>query len=256
MKCSQCGQIAEGAFCASCGAPQAGASCGSCRKPLVAGARFCTACGTPVRAGGGSNLPWYVAGASLVTLILVLLLPTLRPAPPGIEFQRAVPGAGAAPFAGSAAAAGAGGMQAPPLTGTLREQADRLFNRIMEARAQGDTAQATFFMPMGLTAYREAGALDDDGLYHLAVLESAAGEHAAARATAERILARSPDHLLGLGVAGESAAMLGDTEGATAYYRRLLDRYESESNRQLPEYIDHNRILPTYREAAERHLGR
>lgn len=252
MNCSRCGKPADGAFCAHCGAPQAGAPCGGCGQALLPGARFCTACGHAVRATG-SNLPWYVAGASLVVLILVLLFPTLQPTPPAVDFQRA--SGGMAPPAASEAMTG-GGMQAPPLTGTLREQADRLFNRIMEARAQGDTAQAAFFLPMGLMAYREAGPLDDDGLYHLAVLEDAAGEHAAARATAGRILARSPDHLLGLGIAGESAAALGDRDGAAAYFSRFLDRYDDERQRQLPEYIDHSRVLPAYYQAAERFLGR
>jgi hypothetical protein len=254
MNCSRCGKPADGAFCAHCGAPQSGAPCRGCGKALVPGARFCTACGVPVRAGG-PNLPWYVAGASLAALILVLLLPTLRPAPPGIGAQ---PGAGGAPALAplSPGAPGAGAMQAPPLTGSLRDQADRLFNRIMEARAQGDTEQAAFFMPMALTAYRESDDLDDDGLYHLAVLEDAAGEHAAARATAERILARAPAHILALGIAGASAEALGDRDAAGAYYRRLLDGYDTESQRPLPEYRDHARVLPTYRDAAERFLER
>jgi hypothetical protein len=193
-----------------------------------------------------------VAGGAIVALIVVLLLPTLRPAPPVVG-----PRGSDAPFAGGAIPPGAaGGMQAAPLTGSLREQADRLFNRIMEARSAGDDQQAEFFLPMALMAYRDVPDLDDDGLYHLALLEATGGEPAAGRATAERILAHSPDHLLALAVAAEAAESLGDGAAAAAYSRRFLDAWERERGRDLQEYLDHSRILPTYREAAERRAGR
>jgi hypothetical protein len=243
MTCSACGSRADGAFCASCGTPRDGAKCRACGSGLTGGAHFCTSCGEAVHARG-SQLPWYIAGGSIAALILVLLLPTLRPAPPGLDFRPA----GTA----TAQSLGAGGMQAPPLTGSIREQADRLFNRIMEARSQGDTAQAQFFMPMALMAYREVPDLDDDGYYHLAVLEAAAGEHASALATAERLLARSPAHLLGLGIASEAALELGNADQARLFARRLLEAWDGERDRQLAEYLDHARVLPVYREAAER----
>jgi tetratricopeptide (TPR) repeat protein len=246
MTCSACGSRAAGAFCAACGAPQDGAKCRACGKGLTGGARFCTSCGEAVRARS-SHLPWYIAGGSIAALILVLLLPTLRPAPPGLDSR--------ATGTATAQSLGAEGMQAPPLTGSIREQADRLFNRIMEARSQGDTARAEFFMPMALMAYREVPDLDDDGYYHLAVLEAAAGEHASALATAERLLAQSPAHLLALGIASEAALELGDASQAGRFARRLLDAWDGERDRQLPEYLDHARVLPVYREAAERIAG-
>src|SRR5690606_11417068 len=82
------------------------------------------------------------------------------------------------------------------------------------ASAAGDSAEVSFFLPMALAAYRQAGPLDADGLYHLSVLEIAAGDPAAARATAERILETEPDHLLGLAAAARAARDAGENAAA------------------------------------------
>jgi tetratricopeptide (TPR) repeat protein len=247
MKCPGCGATANGAFCAACGTPVAGARCRGCSAALPGGARFCTACGGSVRMAP-NRLPWLITAGALVALIVVLLMPTLRPQPPVASFSQgaALPTA-AAGFGAPAAPAG-------PLTGTVREQADRLFNRIMQARAEGNTDQVQFFLPMALSAYRQAEPLDDDGLFHLGLLEIEAGEAAAARATVERVLSRHPDHLLALAVAAEAAGAQGDSGTARAFYERLLRAYDAEHVRPLPEYVDHARVLPEYRAAAERFL--
>lgn len=138
----------------------------------------------------------------------------------------------------------------PPLTGTPRENADRLFERIMTARARGDAGEALRFTPMAIAAYAMAAPLDDDGLYHLASVHLVAGDTAAALSTAEQILARNPDHLLGLGVAAETAVIAGDTAAARAYYTRLLAAYDAEVASGLQEYRDHSQILPEYRATA------
>lgn len=220
------------------------------------GARFCTACGAPVRRGA-SNLPWYIAGAALVALIVLVLLPTTRrpgaAADPGAV---PLPPSADAPAGDMASASIPGAAGAPgPLTGTPRELADRLFNRIMQLREAGDTARARFFLPMGMQAYAMAGELDADGLYHLSLLQGMAGNGAEGRATAEKILATSPDHLLGLAAAAEAANVAGDRTAARAYYRRLLDHYDAESKKPLPEYAEHRRILPEYRAEADAYLA-
>src|SRR5690606_3304812 len=143
----------------------------------------------------------------------------------------------------------------PALSADPRENADRLFNRIMEERSNGNLEQARFFIPMALQAYQMAEPLDDDGLFHLALLQSAAGDFSAARVTAERILAGNADHLLGLAVAGEAMAAAGDTAAARDYYGRFLAAYETESQKVYPEYIDHARVLPEYRAAAQAVVG-
>ena len=245
MQCPVCARESDGKFCPECGAPLRDAVCRSCQAPLTPGARFCTQCGAPTGTGkatapSGSNTPWYIAAAVLAVLIVAMLVPMLFGSDDPAESAAA-----AAPFAG-ADASGA----PPPLSGDMRENADRLFNRIMQERESGDPAAASQFYPMAIQAYQAAEPLDADGLYHLALVQTAAGDPAAARATAERILAMQPNHLLGLGAAAEAAMEQGDTAAARAFYQRFLDGYDTERTNQYPEYIDHARILPTYEQQA------
>lgn len=243
MRCATCGTESDGRFCPSCGAPLVEAKCRSCNAPLVPGARFCTACGEPVQPPS-SALPWIITGVAIAALIVVLLLPVLRPPAPS-------PGGA---LANGPVAAGATGSP-PPLTGTPREQADRLFNRIMQERAAGNDQQAEFFLPMALMAYEQAGALDADGLYHLGLLQIVAGRDSDASATAARILADEPHHLLALVVAAQAALAAGDTAAARRDYRLFIDSFDAEKARPLPEYQDHAAILPEYRREAEAFLG-
>jgi tetratricopeptide (TPR) repeat protein len=216
----------------------------------VPGARFCTQCGAAARSSIGGNTGWYVAAGVLVVMIGLVWILTARDRAPGMN---ALNGAAAvAPFADGAT----GDASPPPLTGTPREQADRLFNRIMAERESGDTAQARFLLPMGIQAYQQAGELEPDGLYHLALLQESAGQGREAIATAERILATNPDHLLALGAAAEAAEELGDRAAATRYYEHNLEAYPTEKTRTTAEYIDHSKLLPLYEQAARRYLGK
>jgi len=158
-------------------------------------------------------------------------------------------------FGGDALSPEMGFERAAPLTGTPREQADRLFNRVMQALAAGDLEQVNFFAPMGILAYRQAGELDDDGLYHLSLLETVGGDPSSGLETAERILEGSKDHLLALAAAAQAADALGDRDRATRYYEHFLAVYEAESERPLPEYLDHAQILEPYRAEAEAYLS-
>lgn len=249
MKCPSCQTESSGAYCPECGTPLK-ATCKACQATLPPNARFCAACGAPVRRGR-SNAPWYVAGTALVALIIVVLLPGAGAAP-GDASPRTAPMLSGGSAAGAAAPAGDAGP--PPLTGSPREQADRLFNLIMENKEKGDTAKAKFFVPMGVQAYGLAGDLDADGLYHLSLLQALGGNGQEAVATAEKILAKSPKHLLGLAAAAQAAQEAGDTQAARGYYRRFLDAYPAESTKDLPEYRDHAATLPVYRADAQRFL--
>lgn len=260
MKCIICEAESPGPYCPSCGAPVEGARCKACDAGLMPGARFCIRCGEAVRRAP-SRLAWYVAAAAVGLLLVVVAWSSTRTNGAGpVASDR--PAAGTAPV-GAAAGGPAGAFDAgalgpgaaPPLTGTPREQADRLFNRIMQALALGDTAEASFFLPMGILAYRQAGELDADGLYHLSILETESGDAASGLATAQRILASAPDHLLGLGAAARAAEAVGDASTASRLYRRFLDVYDAERARELPEYVDHARILPDYRGDAESYLA-
>ncbi len=162
----------------------------------------------------------------------------------------------AGPTVGVAGTEGVPAGRPPPLTGSPREQADRLFNRVMQAIAQNDTEQASFFLPMAILAYRQAGELDADGLYHLSVLETASGDAAAGLGTAERILDTAPDHVLALGAAARAAELAGDGATARRHYERLLRVFDAERGKDRAEYRDHAQILPEYHGEATAYLAR
>lgn len=254
MKCPGCGKDSQGRFCSHCGTPLQAGLCAECGARLPSGVRFCTQCGTRVAGGAGGrprtgneNLGWYIAAGVLAVLILAV----------GIQmafFSDGPPAPVGTPLSG-APMAGQGDGGPAPLTGTPREQADRLFNRIMTAREANDTGQVNMFMPMALQAYRGID-LDNDGRYHLAMLETISGDAAAGRATAGQILQSNPDHLLALATAAEAATRQGDTAAARGYWQHYLEVYEREKVKTLQEYVDHARILPEYEATARRALGR
>ena len=230
MRCPVCGTDTDGKFCPECGTPVKVSNCAACQATLLPDAYFCTQCGARVR--GSKTTPAYLIGGALFAVVVVLLIISLRGErqPAANTDVSDAPG----PVAGSP----------PPLTGTPREQADRLFNRIMQERESGDTARARFFLPMAITAYQSAGPLDNDGRYHLSVLQSLAGDAAAARRTAEQILSADQNHLLGLHAAAMAALAQKDQAAARRFYQRILNAYAVERARDLPEYRDHASLLP------------
>jgi predicted nucleic acid-binding Zn ribbon protein len=250
MKCPNCGTRSEGKFCQSCGTPLAvPGHCASCGAKLDPGARFCTRCGEAV-GGRRSNLslPWLVAGGAIIVAIIVILLPVIR----GESTTAGAPSP-TAPFAGTM---GSGSGTPPPLSGSPREQADRLFNRIMEAQSAGNMDEARMFLPMAIQAYEMVEPLDTDGLYHLSLIHGVAGDHAAAIAVANRILEQAPTHLLGLAALAEASTASGDTAAAASAWNTFLDNLESERAKPVQEYTDHARILTTYEQSARQATGR
>lgn len=254
MKCPNCGAQSDGAFCSECGAPLKGAKCRECNAALSAGARFCNNCGTStgsVRAGGShdnNKMPWIFAGASLLLLLGVLAWPALRG-------NKSNEPDGRVPLSQMSGAGTQGATAAPgPLTGTPREQADRLFNRIMTERESGDTAEAKRFVPMAVQAYGMAGSLDADALYHLSLVNHVGGDFKAARDAADQILATSPNHLLALSAAAAAARSAGDNAGARNYYQKFLQNYDVESKSTKQEYLDHGKMLPDLKIEAEAFL--
>jgi tetratricopeptide (TPR) repeat protein len=193
---------------------------------------------------GGQNLPWWIAGAAMFVLIVVVGVNMVQPG------QTAPAANPAAPFAGT-------GTGTPPDLSSMtpREAADRLFDRVMRSVSAGDSASAQAFLPMAIAAYDRAQPLDNDGLFHLSMLNRTAHNLDAALANAEQILAAEPNHLLGLSEAAEAAIELGRLDEAEGYYRRLLDAYAQESSRALPEYQGHANLLESSRSAAQAFLA-
>ncbi|HSL71895.1 MAG TPA: zinc ribbon domain-containing protein [Longimicrobiales bacterium] len=244
MKCPSCGAQTQGKFCAECGAALEGAKCPSCQAKLLPGAKYCTQCGTATRGGARKNAPWYIAGGALLVLIIILLVPILR----GGESTTNTPAPTMQPPAG--------GDGMPALSGNMRENADRLFNRVMQARESGDTARAKFFVPMAIQAYQGSGELDADGLYHLSTLQTFSGDAAGGRTTADQILSSNPTHLLGLSAAAAAARAQNDQAAARRYYEQLLTALPTERTKSLTEYEDHAQIIPEIEAEAKRFLGR
>ncbi len=238
MDCPNCGaEDQAGQFCAECGA-QLRSECANCGQDLATGERFCAECGEPAAgAGAPSRTHWWIAAAAALVVVLILMIP-----------QRAER-AGPMPMTDPATPAETFGF-----TGDIRADADRLFNRVMAAAEAGRAAEVEQFLPMALQAYELVDDLDDDGLFHLAILYQTGGEHQMAIARSELILQESPDHVLALGVAGTSAAAMGDRAAAEHYFRRLLDGYETEAARMRPEYVHHEPMLEEYRQIARSFL--
>jgi hypothetical protein len=178
-------------------------------------------------------LLWYAGGILGAGVLVILLLPTLRtPDEPLAAPPVQAPPLGA-PSAGSP----------PELSSNMRENADRLFNRVMRSREAGDQADVQRFTPMAIQAYQGSGPLDNDGLYHLGLLQLTAGDPAAARTTADQILQTSPTHLLGLSAAATAARLQNDSAAARGFYQRLLDALPAERQKSLVEYQDHAQLL-------------
>jgi len=176
-------------------------------------------------------------------MIIVLAWPT-------VTGSRSSAPAGGTPAAGSAVGPSAVDLS----TMTPREAADRLFNRVMTAAANGDSVEARSFLPMAIQSYQRAQPLDLDGLFHLSLLQRTGLQLDSALVTAQRILDKNPDHLLGLAAAAEAAAELGRDDLAKGYYQRLLDVYDAESAKQLEEYVAHERVIADEKGEAESYL--
>jgi hypothetical protein len=143
---------------------------------------------------------------------------------------------------------------APPPAQRPRMVADQLFNRAMMAHETGQTQQAAVFLPEAIAAYQTLEPLDADGLFHLALLQLAAGNAGGARATSDRILATAPNHLLGLAAAAQASEQSAPDE-AKVLWQRYLDAYDGQQG-MAPEYGHHEQMFPMLSKQASEFIAR
>jgi hypothetical protein len=218
-----------------------GHPCSNCGASLSSGAKFCHACGTATttQKSGLPGFVWILAGLAAVTLVAV------------IAFQAGRSGAPqAGPPAASAPTGGAGGGMPDLASMSPREQADRLFNRVMTAHEQGDQGSVDLFKPMALQAYGMLGTLGPDAHYHVGVMQVVTGEVDDARARADSIEALVAGHLFAFMLRHSAARMESNEAAAQEAYRGFLANYDGEIAAGRQEYADHQRAVDSFRQQA------
>ncbi len=224
-KCPKCGSPASGKFCGICGTPLHTA-CTSCGRELSAGAKFCLECGKPVGRGtpAGSNMPLVVGGGAAVLVALLALVwftASRRPVEPP-------------PVAAGLGAATTDISQMSP-----REQANRLFDRVMAAQERGDQQEVDFFAPMAIQTHALLGALDNDARYHLGLLHTVGGSREAALVQADSLELAVPGHLFAAMLRATVAVARGDDAELAGARQAFLEAYDREMASASPEYTEH-----------------
>lgn len=247
VTCPACAAAVDGRFCAQCGTPVDGAACAGCRAPLSPGARFCHRCGTAAGAapataagvGGGASrgdtlttaLPWAFAAIALLSFGAYVAAQHFggRTTPTGPVAAGAAGAAGAEASAmaqrdPSLAGIPGGQPRAPDISQMTPEQrADRLFERIMIAYEQGNSEFVQNMAPMAFGAYEMLPTLDPLRRYDLGRIAEITGALPVARAHADTLLQREPDHLLGLSLAARVADLQSDEARRASFARRLVE---------------------------------
>jgi hypothetical protein len=244
-KCANCGVDVAGKFCPECGTPSGGTQCQSCNSEVKPGTRFCSGCGAPVGGAGRSGpaiasnrMPWIVAGSAIVLLAVVAIAKSGMAGGPGPEAnaprQTGVPNTATTDLS----------------TMSPREQANRLFNRVMAAAERGDSAEVAMFTPMTVQAYQMIGALDADARYDLGMILSVGSDLDGALAQADTLEQSFPNHLLAKVVRGTVAQLAGDQAALTTAYREFLAAFDAETAIDRPEYQAHRRTIDSFNEEA------
>jgi len=152
------------------------------------------------------------------------------------------------PWASSVPAPG----QPPDLASmSPRDAADRLFNRVMAASENGNSAEALRFTPMALQAYANLGTLDNDARYHVALLHITAGDISSARAQIDLLRKSVRNHLLAFMLEQQIAEQGGKKDSAAQAYKAFLAAYDAEIVAGRPEYQDHLKSIEGFRKAAQ-----
>lgn len=243
--CPACSAPAFGRFCANCGAPLTGATCSVCKGALTAGSKFCHHCGTasgPAQASSGRStpLPWIVAAVALLAMFAMLAGRGFNSrggstldAPSNALPQAGLDDRGAQTDMGTPS-------RAPDISSlSPQERADRLFNRVMLLYSQGKTDSVQFFAPMAIQSYQMLSQLNNDQRYDMGRIGEVAGAIPLAKAQADSILRKNPNHLLGLILAARVATLEGNTASLRLFEKRLLVAEKPELAKKLDEYVRH-----------------
>jgi len=147
----------------------------------------------------------------------------------------------------------AGGGGTPPDISqmTPEERFNRLYDRVIGAAEQGDTATALRFSPMALMAYQQLDRITTDARYHAAMVHVTRGETKEAEALADTILAQDPGHLFGYMIRGDVARAQHQTTRLRQAEAGFLKHYEAELKAARPEYQEHRTIVENFRQQAE-----
>jgi len=246
-RCPSCGAPATGKFCSNCAAPLAGATCLACNAPLSPGAKYCHRCGVrvgteapPIARTGTNVVPWSIAGISLLAVVAFIAAQ---------RFSGGAPADTAPQQAGASAPTAATG-QPPDISNlTPAEAAVRLYNRVMGQHERGRADSVQLFAPMAIAAYQQLGPLDLDQRYDVGRIAAVSGDESLARAEADTILSKNPNHLLGLILAANAARIRKDTAAERTYRDKFLAAATAERAKQLPEYITHENDIAIALEA-------
>jgi hypothetical protein len=160
---------------------------------------------------------------------------------------------GGAAFAGGAAAGG----PAPDISQmSPRERFDRLFDRIMRAAENNDSATVVRFTPMGLGAYSQLDRYDTDARYHAAMLHLNIAEVAEAAALADTILKDTPGHLFGYVIRGEIARRTSKAGDLKRAYADFMAHYDAEMKAGRQEYKEHGPVIDEFHRRASSSAGK
>lgn len=218
--------------------------CSECGAQLSSGAKFCHKCGkdlsgSPTAAQQQGQWPWIAGGFAVIVVAVAAGVAMFQSGP------QSPPAAGGPPAQGPV----------DPLTLPPREQADRLFDRVMSLTEQGDSTQAAFFIPMAIQAHEMLDLVDVDARFHIAELELLRGGLAAARAQADTLAASAQNHLFAAIIRGKAAEQEGDDGAAAEAYRAFLTNQQAERAANRPEYQQHQFALNQFAERAQAAVG-